>query len=125
LSCQKCVKLTDLPLKSNKLSKWLIKKSVDKQTYSMPINFQRTKFLMIGHIKVLVKNFNDGRIIQCIRIKPINFTWYIPYKNKYWQGTKFGESANHHAMAKFKSRQYFSIVYQLWAYSCFWMISPN
>jgi len=30
----------------------------------------------------------------------------IPYKNKYWRGTKFGESANGHAIAKFKSRQY-------------------
>jgi len=31
----------------------------------------------------------------------------IPYKNKYWQGTKFGESANCHTIAKFKSPQYF------------------
>jgi len=31
---------------------------------------------------------------------------YIPYKNKYWRGTKFGELANRHAIAKFKSRQY-------------------
>jgi len=31
----------------------------------------------------------------------------IPYKNKYWRGTKFGELANCHAIAKFKSHQYF------------------
>jgi len=31
----------------------------------------------------------------------------IPYKNKYWRGTKSGELANRHAIAKFKSRQYF------------------
>ena len=31
----------------------------------------------------------------------------IPYKKKYWQGTKFGGLANYHAIAKFKSRQYF------------------
>jgi len=31
---------------------------------------------------------------------------YIPYKNKYWQGTKFGKLANRHGIAKFKSRQY-------------------
>jgi len=38
----------------------------------------------------------------------------MPYKNKYWRGTKFGELANRHAIAKFKSRQYvFSIAYQL------------
>jgi len=38
----------------------------------------------------------------------------IPYKNKYWRGTKFGELVNRHAIAKFKSRQYiFSITYQL------------
>ena len=30
----------------------------------------------------------------------------IPYKNKYWRGTKFGELANYYAIAKFKSRQY-------------------
>jgi len=36
-----------------------------------------------------------------------------PYKNKYWQGTKFGELVNRHAIAKFKSHQYiFSIAYQ-------------
>ena len=31
-------------------------------------------------------------------------TLNIPYKNKYWRGTKFGESADYHAIAKFKSR---------------------
>ena len=36
---------------------------------------------------------------------------YIPYKKKYWQGSKFGEMANYHATAKFKSRQYFLIPY--------------
>jgi len=29
------------------------------------------------------------------------------YKNKYWWGTKFDELVNHHAIAKFKSHQYF------------------
>jgi len=38
----------------------------------------------------------------------------IPYKNKYWRGIKFGELANRHAIAKFKSRQYiFFTAYQL------------
>ena len=31
----------------------------------------------------------------------------IPYKNKYWWGTKFGKLANHHTITKFKSHQYF------------------
>jgi len=31
----------------------------------------------------------------------------IPYKNKYWQGTKFGDLANCHVITKFKSHQYF------------------
>jgi len=30
----------------------------------------------------------------------------IPYKNKYWRGTKFGELENRHAIIKFKSHQY-------------------
>jgi len=30
----------------------------------------------------------------------------IPYKNKYWRGTKFGELTNHHTITKFQSRQY-------------------
>jgi len=32
---------------------------------------------------------------------------YIPYKNKYWLGTKFGELANRHTITKFKFGQYF------------------
>ena len=31
----------------------------------------------------------------------------IPYKKKYWRGSKFGELAKYHATAKSKSRQYF------------------
>ena len=31
----------------------------------------------------------------------------IPYKSKYWRGTKFGELANGHVITKFKSPQYF------------------
>ena len=28
----------------------------------------------------------------------------LPYKSKYWQGTKFGELTNYHVITKFKSR---------------------
>jgi len=55
---------------------------------------------------------------------------HIPYKIKYWRGTKFGKLANRHAIAKFKSRQYFfysiSIVI-LVAFECFRQINvlPN
>ena len=31
----------------------------------------------------------------------------MPYKNKYWRETKFGKLANYHAIAKYKSCQYF------------------
>jgi len=44
---------------------------------------------------------------------------YIPYKNKCWCGTKFGELVNHHTIANFKSCQYFFYC----DHSCFWMIS--
>jgi len=39
--------------------------------------------------------------------KHMHITNDIPYKNKYWLGTKFGDLVNHHAIAKFKSCQYF------------------
>jgi len=35
----------------------------------------------------------------------------VPYKNKYWRGTKFGEFADCHAIAKFKFHQYFVIAH--------------
>jgi len=31
----------------------------------------------------------------------------LPYKNKYWRVTKFGELVNRHAIVKFESFQYF------------------
>jgi len=37
----------------------------------------------------------------------------IPYKNKYWRGTKFGEMMNRYANAKFKSHQNFFYMYHL------------
>jgi len=51
----------------------------------------------------------------------------IPYKNKYWRGTKFGKLANRHTITKFKSRQYIFLVVSLVAFEWFCQIniSPN
>ena len=37
----------------------------------------------------------------------------IPYNNKFWRRTKFGELANRHEIAKFKFRQYCFIPHYL------------
>jgi len=68
-------------------------------------------FIMFSH------SLADYVYVKCMEvlIKLLIFQCYIsehsnndiPYKNKYWRGTKFSELANHHTTAKFKSRQYF------------------
>jgi len=51
-------------------------------------------------------NLNIPDVCSMWIIDSRDVTQEIPYKNKYWQGTKFGELANRHAIAKFKSCQY-------------------
>jgi len=51
-------------------------------------------------------------LVQCYT-KMLLSKYVIPYKNKYWRGTKFGKLVNHQTIAKFKSNltNIFSIVY--------------
>jgi len=48
---------------------------------------------------------NDYTIIN-YKFKKLGIV-LIPYKNKYWRGTKFDELVNRHTIAKFKFCQYF------------------
>jgi len=70
----------------------------------------RNQFLTLYILYQHSNAFNTLMINFCNKSPPK----LLPYKNKYWRGTKFGELANRHPIAKFKSRQYiFSIAYQL------------
>jgi len=59
------------------------------------------------------------------RLEPILIK--IPYKNKYWQGTNFGELANRHTIAKFKYFFYSISIVTLVAFGRFHQINitPN
>jgi len=61
-----------------------------------------------------ILDIDGGCSRSCVQNMTHGRLYIVPYKNKYWRGTKFGELANRHAIARLNFANIFSIAYQLW-----------